>query len=200
MSMQITKQVSKLKTEEEKHVCPVSMVRTFDNFLRPLVHNPRKIFGPHVKPGMRVMDVGCGAGWASLAMARMVGESGLVIAADLQPEMLDMVRQRAQKAGLIDRFEFHKCRDDGIGLKTELDFAVAFYMVHETPDARAFVAEVFSLLKPGGRFFVAEPKFHVSRQLFENMIREAREDGLHVVLKPRVLLSRAVVFEKPATV
>lgn len=196
MSTDTTQQLSQLKAAEEKHVCPVSAVRTFDNFLRPLVHNPRKLFGPHVRPGMTVMDVGCGGGWASLAMARLVGENGLVIAADLQEEMLDMVRKRAQKAGLMDRIRLHQCRDDGIGLKQELDFAVAFYMVHETPDARAFVAEVLSLLNPGGRFFVAEPKFHVSQELFENMIREAQEDGFSVAAKPRVLLSRAVVFEK----
>lgn len=180
----------------EKHICPVTAVRTFDNFLRPLVHKPRKLFGPHVKPGMTVMDIGCGGGWASLALARLVGESGLVIAADLQPEMLDMVGKKAQKAGLIDRLKFHQCLDDRIGIQQELDFAVAFYMVHEVPDTRAFVAEVFSLLKPGGRFFVAEPKFHVSQPQFEIMIREAQEDGFAVALKPRVFLSKAVIFEK----
>jgi ubiquinone/menaquinone biosynthesis C-methylase UbiE len=145
---------------------------------------------------MRVMDVGCGGGWASVALARLVGEGGLVIAADLQPEMLDLVRNRAEKAGLLDRIRLHTCLDDRIGLHEELDFAVAFYMTHETPDARALVAEVFSLLKPGGRFFVAEPKMHVSRELFESMVREAQEDGFRVLLRPRVLLSRAVVLEK----
>ncbi|MFH1436924.1 MAG: class I SAM-dependent methyltransferase [Pseudomonadota bacterium] len=184
----------------EKHICPVNAVRSFDNFLRPLVHSPRKLFGPHVTPGMTAMDIGCGGGWASLAMARLVGESGLVIAADLQPEMLELVRKRAQKAGLIDRLKFHRCLDDRIGLDRELDFSVAFYMVHETPDARALVAEVFSLLKPGGRFFVAEPKFHVSQPQFESVVREAQEDGFSVLSKPRVLLSRAVVLEKPAKV
>jgi len=125
-----------------------------------------------------------------------VGEGGLVIAADLQPGMLDIVRKRAEKANLMNRIRLHACLDDRIGLREDLDFAVAFYMVHETPDARALVAEVFSLLRPGGRFFVAEPKMHVSRTLFETMVQEAREDGFKVVHKPRVLLSRAVVLEK----
>jgi ubiquinone/menaquinone biosynthesis C-methylase UbiE len=196
MSSETARTLSRLEAAGEKHICPVWVVRTFDNFLRPLVHNPRRLFGPHVRPGMRVMDVGCGGGWASVALARLVGEGGLVIAADLQPEMLDLVRNRAEKAGLLDRIRLHTCLDDRIGLHEELDFAVAFYMTHETPDARALVAEVFSLLKPGGRFFVAEPKMHVSRELFESMVREAQEDGFRVLLRPRVLLSRAVVLEK----
>jgi 2-polyprenyl-3-methyl-5-hydroxy-6-metoxy-1,4-benzoquinol methylase len=148
MSSETARTLSRLEAAGEKHICPVWVVRTFDNFLRPLVHNPRRLFGPHVRPGMRVMDVGCGGGWASVALARLVGEGGLVIAADLQPEMLDLVRNRAEKAGLLDRIRLHTCLDDRIGLHEELDFAVAFYMTHETPDARALVAEVFSLLKP----------------------------------------------------
>jgi ubiquinone/menaquinone biosynthesis C-methylase UbiE len=196
MSTDTARQLAAIEAGRDRHVCPVSAVRTFDNFLRPLVHNPRRLFGPHVRPAMTVMDVGCGAGWATLALARLVGEGGLVIAADLQPGMLDIVRKRAEKAGLMNRVRLHTCLDDRIGLHEDLDFAVAFYMTHETPDARALVAEVFSLLKPGGRFFLAEPIMHVSRTLFESMVREAQEDGFKVVLKPRVLLSRAVVFEK----
>lgn len=196
MSTETIQSLSRLEAAGEKHICPVWVVKTFDNFLRPLVHNPRKLFGPHVSPGMTVMDVGCGGGWASVALARLVGESGLVIAADLQPEMLDLVRKRAEKAGLMDRIRLHTCLDDRIGLQEDLDFAVAFYMVHETPHARALVTEVYSLLKPGGRFFVAEPRMHVSRDLFESMVREAQEDGFRVVLRPRILLSRAVVFVK----
>ena len=196
MSTETIQSLSRLEAAEEKHICPVWVVKTFDDFLRPLVHNPRRLFGPHVRPGMTVLDVGCGGGWASVALARLVGEKGRVIAADLQPEMLDLVRKRVEKTGLTDRISLHTCLDDCIGLHEELDFAVAFYMVHETPDARALVSEVYSLLKPGGRFFVAEPKMHVSQELFETMVREAQEDGFRVARKPRILLSRAVVFEK----
>jgi len=184
------------KAQEKKHVCPVSAIRTFDNFLRPLFHKPGKLFGPHVKPGMTVMDMGCGGGWASLALARLVGESGLVISADLQPEMLDLVRKRAQEAGLINRIKLHPCRKDAIGVDQALDFAVAFWMAHEVPDSGAFIAEIHSLLKPGGRFFVAEPKIHVPRKQFDRFVREAQEHGFTVAMKPRVAFSMAVILEK----
>ena len=67
------------------HVCPHQHVWTFDNFVRPLLHSPKKIFSPYVKPGMRVMDVGCGAAFAVLGRANLVGETGKVIAVDVHP-------------------------------------------------------------------------------------------------------------------
>ena len=76
-----------------------------DNCLRRLLHNPAKIVGPFVKPGMTVMDVGCGMGMFSIAMAKMVGGSGLVIAVDLQQKMLDVLQDRA------GRLQRNDCRD-----------------------------------------------------------------------------------------
>ena len=96
------------------HVCSWRHVKTFDNFLRPLVHNPLKMFSPYVQPGARVLDVGCGAGFASLGLARLVGARGTVVAVDLQAEMLAMVRLRATKAGLADRISLHQCRPENL--------------------------------------------------------------------------------------
>ena len=85
------------------HICPWWGGYFIDNPLRRLLHNPEKIVGPYVQPGMTVMDVGCGMGFFSIAMAKMVGDSGRVIAVDLQQKMLDVLRQRATKAGVADR-------------------------------------------------------------------------------------------------
>ena len=88
------------------HVCPWwSVPFTINTPLRRLLHDPQKIVGPYVKPGMTVMDVGCGVGWFSIPMARMVGDHGKVIAVDLQQQMLDMLRRRAEKAGVAARIE-----------------------------------------------------------------------------------------------
>ena len=78
---------------EKKLVCPWQLAPIIDNRLRPLVHNPENIFAPYVTRGMTVLDVGCGAGFASLGLAKLVGEEGLVIAADLQTKMLSIVRE-----------------------------------------------------------------------------------------------------------
>jgi len=185
------------QVREETQICPWQIVRLFDNFLRPLVHNPRKLFGPYVQTGMKVLDVGCGRGFASLGLARLVGEDGLVISADIQPEMLDMVKKRAARAGLSNRIRTHHCTVDCIGVREELDFAVAFFMLHEVTDVRAFLIELFTLLKPGGQLFITEPKIHVNRRDFENTVRLAQMVGFEISGTPSVRLGRAVVLVKP---
>src|SRR4029077_6090383 len=56
----------------------------------------------NLKPGMVVADIGAGVGYMSLRMAKRVGPSGKVYANDLQPEMLDLLRQNAAKAGIAN--------------------------------------------------------------------------------------------------
>ena len=179
---------------EGGRVCPWERVRHFDNFLRPLVHNPRKLFGPYVQPGMTVLDVGCGRGFASLGLARLVGEDGMVISADLQPEMLEMVKERAASTGLMERITFHRCEPGRIGVRARVDFAVAFWMVHEVPDIEAFLREMRAILSPGGRFFLAEPKMHTSQLEFDSTVEKSVAAGFAVLHKPKVLFSRAVVL------
>jgi ubiquinone/menaquinone biosynthesis C-methylase UbiE len=181
---------------ERRDVCDWRHVKVFDNFLRPLIHNPRKLLGPHVREGMTVLDVGCGRGFAALGLARLVGPSGRVLAADLQPQMLDMVRARAARAGLSERIELVRCSPDRIGLDRPVDFALAFWMVHEVPDGRTFLLEIHDRLAPGGRFLLIEPLFHVSRKAFEETLRRGVEAGFTLLDRPRVRFSRAAVLGK----
>lgn len=195
-----TEQIRDSQVIEEIHVCPWQIVRFFDNFLRPFVHNPQKLFGPYVQTGMKVLDVGCGRGFASLGLARLVGEDGLVISADVQPKMLDMVKKRATKAGLSNRIHTYRCNSDCIGVREEFDFAVAFFMLHEVPDIRSFLTELYKLLKPGGRLFITEPKIHVSRGDFENVVGLAQMVGFEISERPGVRLGRTVVLVKGAAI
>jgi ubiquinone/menaquinone biosynthesis C-methylase UbiE len=167
-----------------------------DNFLRPFIHNPRRLFAPYVRPGMTVLDVGCGAGFASLGLAEIVGEKGLVISADLQPEMLAMVRKRALKAGLGHRIRTHVCKSNRIGVETYVDFALAFFMLHEVPDSGAFLTEIYSLMKTDGLFFLVEPKIHVRKRKFEQVVREAEYVGFTMLKRPAVRFGRAVLLTK----
>lgn len=188
------------ETQEPKpradHVCPWWFVRSFDNWLRPLIHRPERLFGPWVRPGMTVLDVGCGRGFVSLGLGRMVGETGTVIAADLQPKMLEMVRRRAERSGLAERIRLHRCEESRIGLDTRVDFAVAFWMVHEVPDATAFLGEIAAALSDAGHLYLAEPRGHVSKRAFAHSVQIAQEAGLVVQERPRVRFSRAAVLRK----
>ena len=166
-----------------------------DNPIRRLIHGPDKILGGYIEPGQTVLDLGCGSGTFTIAMARMVGEAGIVIAVDLQDEMLQLVRQKAVKEGLACRIITHKSEPEGIGITDKVDFALAFYMIHEVPDVDAFLMEAAGLLKPGGRLLIAEPLIHVSESSFKKTVDAAQLAGLKPVCKPKIRFSRSMLFQ-----
>ena len=115
------------------HVCPWWGGYFIDNPLRRLLHHPENTLVPHVQPGMTAMDFGCGMGLFSIAMAKLVGDGGRVIAVDLQQKMLDVLQKRAAKAGVADRITTHRCTAVSVGRSEPIDFALAFYSAHEVP-------------------------------------------------------------------
>lgn len=180
----------------DHRVCPLGAARMFDNPLRLLIHRPGKMLRDYVKPGSKVLDFGCGLGFFSIAMAKMVGEGGLVIAADLQDVMLQGLMKRARRAGVADRIRPHLTAPDRIGLEDQVDFAIACWVMHETPDIDAAFGELASVLVPGGRLFVIEPKSHASEEEFDKLLASAAAAGLSEVTRPRSAGSRAVVLER----
>ena len=181
-----------------QHVCPCWMAYTFDNPLRKLVQKPAEMFAGYVGAGQTAIDLGCGMGYFSIALAKLVGERGRVYAVDIQERMLKALERRARRAGVRDRIEVWQCGQDRIGLESgvEADFVLAFYVVHEVPDAGAFLREAAGLLKEGGYFYLAEPKMHVTVERFEQTIEAAQEVGLVLQDRPRVWGSRAAVLQK----
>ena len=69
------------------HVCPWWGGYFIDNRFRRLLHDPQAILAPHVQPGDSALDFGCGMGFFSIGIARIVGDEGWVIAVDLQQQM-----------------------------------------------------------------------------------------------------------------
>ncbi|MGD0210589.1 MAG: class I SAM-dependent methyltransferase [Desulfomonilia bacterium] len=178
----------------DDHVCPWWLAYTFDNPLRRILHPPEKVLSGLVSQGQTVLDIGCGMGHFSLGMARMVGEHGRVIALDLQDQMLDRVRRRAEKQRLSDRLILHKGEVAGLDMKGEVDFALAFWMVHEVPDQHAFFQSVKGLLKPNGRLLVAEPKIHTSKADLIRSLKIAADAGLKVNANPDISFSRTALL------
>jgi len=178
----------------EKYVCPWWFAYTFDNPLRRLLHPPEGLLSAWVRPGMTVLDAGCGIGHFSLGMARLVGSGGRVIAADLQERALAVVERRARRAGLADRIATRRCDADSCDVAGPVDFALAFWMLHETPSAERFCRQIAGALSPGGRFLVVEPAFHVDATAFDAELDAAARAGLTLIERPRVRISRAALF------
>ena len=179
----------------DHHVCPWWLAYTFDNPLRRFIHNPKTILGNYIKPGMIVMDIGCGMGYFTLSLAELVGDTGKVIAVDLQQKMLDIMLKRAQKKGLEHRITPLRAEPNSINNSTKVDFILAFWMVHEVPDPASFFRQIAANLKPAGKVLYSEPAFHVPAQKFYEILAAAGRAGLNKVSGINVRFSRAALLQ-----
>jgi len=164
------------------------------------MQNPDELIAPYVTPGMTVLEPGPGMGFFTLPLARRVG-SGRVIAVDIQPKMINALRRRATKAGLIQRMETRIARPDSLGiddLKGTVDFVLAAAVVHEMPSADGFFREVAAAMAPGGRLLFAEPAGHVNDAKFAQELESARRAGLVIADQPAVKRFHAAVLAKQA--
>ena len=184
------------RNDRNNHICPVERAGILDHRIRRWLQNPQKILRPYIEEGMTVLDIGCGTGFFSIDVAQMVGRSGRVIASDLQEGMLQKLRDKIQGTELEERITLHKCEENKVGVSVNVDFVLAFYMVHEVPNPKKFFEEINSILKPNGQFLIVEPPFHVSKTAFEETIRKARDAGFKSVEGPKVLLSKTVILKK----
>ena len=181
---------------EHKMVCPWWLCFTFDNPLRKLLHNPEAILRPYVRPGSTVIDIGPGMGYFTIPLARLVGPTGRVIAIDVQAKMLEALASRARRSGVSERIQPYLASPDSLGNHPKADFVIAFWMVHEVPDQRKFLTEIFGFLKPGGLFLLAEPVLHVSKKSFLRTVQTANEIGFAVKVTPKIRLSHSVLFAR----
>jgi ubiquinone/menaquinone biosynthesis C-methylase UbiE len=163
------------------------------------IKDPEAFLNPYVKPGMCVFEPGPGMGFFTISIAKLVGPSGVVIAADIQPQMLNVLRNRAEKAGVMSRIETRVVSPDRLGiadLEGRVDFVLAWAMVHELPSADNFFAEVAATLKPDGKLLFGEPSGHVDAAQFAWEIEAAQFAGLIEVQRVSVPRSTAALLVK----
>jgi SAM-dependent methyltransferase len=181
-------------------VCPWWLGYLLANPLRRWLQDPREILSPFIAEGMTVLEPGPGMGFFTIDLARLVGERGTVVAVDIEPRMLEGLRRRARKRGVLDRIDARLATDSGMGLQDlagRVDFALAFALVHEVPDQARFFADVLETLKPGGKVLVAEPRGHVAEPEFRASLRLAAGAGFHVAGERSIRRSRSAVLVKP---
>ena len=109
-----------------------------------------------IEPGMAVADVGAGVGYHSLKMADRVGPEGVVYATDVQPEMLRMLRRRAQQVGASNVRPVLVTQDDPGLPEGEIDLILMVDVYHEVTDPEATLRGLREALKPGGRLVLVE--------------------------------------------
>ena len=167
--------------------------------IRYLFETPPRLLKSYVKRGMTALDAGCGAGYYSLGMARLVGPDGKVIAVDTKTEAIEDLRKKAEEAGLSGRIETRVCSEEDLGvgdLLGQIDFALAVYVVHHAKDAAKLMSDVYEALKPGGKFLVIEPRHHASPAEQESVEALARASGFTIGEHPRLKRDWAVTLVK----
>jgi ubiquinone/menaquinone biosynthesis C-methylase UbiE len=145
---------------------------------------------------MTVADIGCGMGYFSVAMAKLVGPAGRVLSVDLQEKMLQYLQKRADRAGIQDRINTILAEPDDIKVPGQVDFVLLFWMVHEVKDIPRFFGQVAAVLKPGGKVLSIEPRMHVTQKRFEEILGYANTAGFSVKDGPQVGMSRSALLEK----
>lgn len=182
-----------------EHVIPWWMGYLLISPLRRLTQDPQRLLCPYVKTAMTVLEIGPGMGFFSIPLAKMVGPQGRIIAVDVQKPMLDNLQKRAKKAGVADRIECRLVAPDSIktqDLAGTVDFALAFAVVHEVPDQKRLVEEIYQALKPGGVLFMADPKSHFAKEAFEKVVALAQSLGFARAAAPEVRGRHTAVLKK----
>jgi protein-L-isoaspartate O-methyltransferase len=158
-----------------------------------------------IKPGEVVADVGAGSGYFSFRMAEKVGVKGKVLAVDIQPEMLDIIRQR-MKARKVTQIEPVLGAEMDPKLPAEgVDMILMVDVYHEFSHPYEMTEKMVQALKPGGRLVFVEyrkeddkvPIKLVHKMTEKQVIKEMRPHPLKYVKTIDVLPQQhIIIFEK----
>jgi FkbM family methyltransferase len=109
-----------------------------------------------LEPGMVVADIGAGTGYLSRRMARAVAPSGKVLAVDVQPQMVAIMRQAAQQERIVNIEPLPGAEDDVRLMPASVDLAIMVDVYHELAFPYEVLGSIVRALKPGGRLVFVE--------------------------------------------
>jgi SAM-dependent methyltransferase len=148
------------KTFKGRVIAPAMSYRGADWLERPdreATQQPEKVLDAlKIAPGSTVADIGAGTGYFSLRLAKRVGPQGRVLATDIQPQMLALLKENMHAAG-IHNIEPILCTPTDAKLpEGQLDLALMVDVYHELAYPEETMAQVRRALKPDGRLVLVE--------------------------------------------
>ena len=148
-------------------VCPASFTWLLDNPYMNAVAGAKIIIQRlHLESGMNVLDVGSGPGRLSLSIAKYIGNTGEVVALDIQSKMLEKLKLRARAGGVKNIRLIEAGAGEGKTEKDYFDRVLMVTVLGEIPDKHGALIEIYQALKQGGILSITEviPDPHYTSQ------------------------------------
>ncbi|OGD78109.1 MAG: hypothetical protein A2Y64_02755 [Candidatus Coatesbacteria bacterium RBG_13_66_14] len=171
------------------------MAPLIDNPIRRLFYPPRKIVAElGAQAGMRALEVGPGHGTYSLAVARRLGETGKLVAVDIQPEIIERLKRRLEREG-VKNVEARTADVNNLPFPDRaFDLVYLMMVLGEIPDHLGALREFKRVLKPDGRLAVQEwlpdPDYHPAATL----VKWGAEAGLELKTKRGGFFNYTLLF------
>jgi ubiquinone/menaquinone biosynthesis C-methylase UbiE len=158
-----------------------------------------------LKGGETVVDFGAGSGYYTFRLAQAVGPKGAVIAADIEPKMLEFIRQRAARENMTHVGLVQTTATDPKLPANRIDWVLFVDVYHELSHPYEVMTKIRDSLKPGGRVALVEYRKEdpavrikeVHKMSEEQIIKELTAVGLRYVETVRTLpIQHLVIFAK----
>jgi ubiquinone/menaquinone biosynthesis C-methylase UbiE len=161
----------------------------------------------NIPRGATVADVGAGAGYHSIRLARRVGTDGTVLASDIQPEMIRMLQENARNAGVANIKSIRATQSDPKLPESKVDLILMVDVYHECSDPETILQGLLKALKPRGRLVLVEfraedpdvPIRPEHKMTLHQVRRELEPQGFVFQQSLEFLpWQHIIIFEKPA--
>jgi ubiquinone/menaquinone biosynthesis C-methylase UbiE len=161
----------------------------------------------NIPKGATVADVGAGAGYHSIRLARRVGSKGTVLASDIQPEMIRMLQENARNAGVANIKSIRATQSDPRLPESKVDLILLVDVYHECSDPETVLHGLLKALKPRGRLVLVEfraedpnvPIRPEHKMTLDQVRREVEPQGFVFQQSLEFLpWQHIIIFEKPA--